>query len=379
LMQENAELQKDYLDNSTLMQLDYRNTWLGTLSLYVEAEENVQVSGGEYGRTLSEIIAEAYLVALSDSRIYVQAAQELDIEVRYLRELVNVFLVGAEEGQGSPLLAVEVRGTDGIFVAKVINALRTDLEALQAEISRSVGVHSIREVSYSATARVDVELAEIQADAVELWVDYTENMENFQESLDDLEEPIAPSSNSLVKNVIKYGIVGALGGLFLVAVWGCVAYVAGDKVYAAEEIKSRFGTAVMGKVSVKARKSSLVDRWLDRVECRGKTEQDGALDVICANVRNHLPQGSTLLVAGTAGDDRVQWIAEVLTKKLPHRTILLGGSLLESVVAIEGLSQCDSVLLVERCGISRYSLVKNQIETVQSVGKRLIGCVTLEK
>jgi len=43
------------------------------------------------------------------------------------------------------------------------------------------------------------------------------------------------------------------------------------------------------------------------------------------------------------------------------------------------MSQCGRVVLVERCGISRYSLVKNQIETAQSVGKRLIGCVTLEK
>ena len=379
VMQENARLQKEYLDNSVLMQMDYRNTWLATLSLYVEAEQNVQISGGEYGRTLSEIIAEAYLVSLTDSRILTKAAKELNVEDRYLRETVNVFLVGAEEGQGSPYLAVEVRGPDGIYVAKVIAEVRADLEALHREISQSVGAHKIQEVSYSATARVDMELLEVQTDAVELWIDYTENIEDYREKLDDLEEPVAPKYESTSTSIIKYGIVGALGGVFLVAVWGCVAYVVGDKVYAAEELKSRFEVAILGKISVKARKRCFVDRWLDRAECRGKTEQDGALDVICANVGNHCPEGSVLLVAGTAGDEQVAWIANALTAQLPGRSIISGGNLLDAIPAIEGLSKCDSVLLVERCGISRYSLVKAQIEVVLGVNKQLIGCVTLEK
>lgn len=379
ILQENARLQKDYLDNSVLMQMDYRNTWLATLSLYVEAEENIQISGGEFGRTRSEIIAEAYLVALTDSRVLTKAAQALGVEVRYLRETVNIFLVGAEDGQGSPLLAAEVRGPNGIYVAQVITELRADLEVLYKEISESVGAHSIREISYSATERVDQELAEVQTDAVELWIDYTEDLADYQEELDDLEEPVPPKSSSLGKSVILFGIVGGIAGVFIVAVWGCVAYVVGDKVYAAEELKSRFNMAILGKISVKARKRCFVERWLDRAECRGKTEEDGALDVICANVCNHLPHGATLLVAGAAGEDHVQWIAEALSKKLAGSTVLVGGNLLESIPAIEGLSKCDSVLLVERCGVSRYSQIKNQIEAVLGVNKQLIGCITLEK
>jgi len=103
------------------------------------------------------------------------------------------------------------------------------------------------------------------------------------------------------------------------------------------------------------------------------------LAIVCANVRNHVPQGATLLVAGTAGDSCVQWVADALRKSMPDRTVLVGGSLLESVSAIEGLYPSDSVLLVERCGVSRYSLVKSQIEAVLSMDKQLIGCVTLEK
>ena len=60
-------------------------------------------------------------------------------------------------------------------------------------------------------------------------------------------------------------------------------------------------------------------------------------------------------------------LAKKLMEKLPGRCVLWGGSLLDSLGAIEGLNKCDSVVLVERCGVSRYSLVKCQVETVQPI------------
>jgi len=381
MVEDDISQQGEYLEKSVLMQIDHRNAWLATLSVYVEAKKNAVVSGGENGRTLSDVIADAYRRAVTDSRGLEMAAEELGIEVKYLRELITTPPMDGEDRQEGPLITVVVRGQNVQGVNETVDALLSCLDVLHAELNESMGEHTVCVVSSSATAAVDEELADIQEDANDRLLEYTSILEDYQFRLEQLVAPSMPdlSVSSTVKSMIKYAVVGALAGLFLVAVWGCVAYVVGDSVYAAEELKSRFGIATLGKISVKARKSCVVDRWLDRAECRGKTEQDGAMDVICANVRNHVPQGATLLVAGTAGDSCVQWVADALRKSMPDRTVLVGGSLLESVSAIEGLYPSDSVLLVERCGVSRYSLVKSQIEAVLSMDKQLIGCVTLEK
>ena len=72
-------------------------------------------------------------------------------------------------------------------------------------------------------------------------------------------------------------------------------------------------------------------------------------------------------------------VVATLTQALPGRTVICGGSLLESLTAIEALPKCDAVLLVERCGLSRYSQVGAQMEAVAGVNKKLLGCVVVEK
>lgn len=381
MVEEDISQQGEYLENSVLMQIDHRNAWLATLSVYVQAENDRVVSGGQDAYTLSDVIADAYRAAVTDSRLLSQAAEELGIEVKYLRELISTPSQDEDDRQKGPLITVVVRGRDEDCVDKTVNALLTCLDQLQGEVRKSMGKHTVNVVSCSATAAVDEELADIQKNANDRLLEYTSILEDYQFSLQQIAAPMMPdlSVTSAVKSMIKYAVVGFLCGVFLVAVWGCVCYVAGDKVYAAEELKSRFGLTLLGKAAVRARKRCCIDRWLDRIENRGKTEEEGAMDVICANVSNHCPEGTTLLVAGTAGDTEVEQLAQTLSAKLPGRTILWGGSLLDCVSAIQGLSQCDGVVLVERCGISRYSLVKSQVETVLSVNKRLIGCVTLEK
>ena len=72
-------------------------------------------------------------------------------------------------------------------------------------------------------------------------------------------------------------------------------------------------------------------------------------------------------------------VVKALTQTMPGRTLISGGNLLESLTAIEALPKCDAVLLVERCGVSRYSQINAQMQAIQGVNKQLLGCVVLEK
>lgn len=380
-VQDDIRNHKAYMEESVLMRIDYRNTWTATIQLYIATEENDFVSGAGTGYTRADLIADAYRNLLLDNRELAAIGEKLNIAPQYLRELISVPLPTYHEYQEGPLVTVTVRGKDAESVQSMMDALLGSLNTIRDEIADSMGKHTMNTVSTNVIAVVDENVADAQEDAADRLLDYVDYLEKYRYDLNQLSVPGMPdlSVSSAIKSAIKYAVVGFLGGVFLVAAVACVSFAVGDKVYSAEELKSRFGLAVLGKISFKNKKRCCIDRLLDRWENRGKTEEQGALAVAVANIANHCPENATLLVAGMAGEADVEKIVEALTRALPGTAVIFGGSLLESLPAIKGLTKCDAVLLVERCGLSRYSQIDAQLEAVKGVNKQLLGCVVLEK
>ena len=369
-----------YMQESVLIRLDYRNVWTASVDLYIQTQDNALISGAGEGYTRADVIADAYRNMLLSNQVMEKAAESVDIAPQYLRELISTPLPVYHEYQDGPLVTVLIRGADAETVQKIMDALLSCLDAIQAEITENMGEHTMRMVNAGVVAVVDEDVADYQEEAADRLLEYVDYLEYYRSDLAELQAPAMPifAASGVTKSVVKYGIVGFLGGAFLMAGIACVLFVIGDKVYSAEELKSRFGLTVLGKVSL-CRKRCCIDRMLDRFEDRGKTEEQGALAVVGANVANHCPENATLLVAGTAGDAGMEKVVATLTQALPGRTVICGGSLLESLTAIEALPKCDAVLLVERCGLSRYSQVGAQMEAVAGVNKKLLGCVVVEK
>lgn len=368
-----------YMEESVLMDINYRNTWVSTVSLYIETAQNITVSSGH---TLADMIADVYRNAVAGNEMLEEASEAVKIAPQYLRELISIPVPEYREFQEGPLVTVMIRGGDAETVQKITDAMLVNLDRIQGEIAANIGQHTLRVANTSTTVLVDEELARVQEEAAERLLDYVDALEDYRDSLSVLAAPAMPvlaTNGGVTKSVIKYAAVGFLGGAFLVAALACVAFVVGDKVYSAEELKSRFDVVILGKLSLKNKKRCCIDRCLDNWENRGKTEEQGALKIMAATIQNYCPDSKTLLVAGTAGEEAVEKIAKTLAKALPEVEVVFGGSLLESVAAIEGLRKCDMVLLVERCGVSRYSSIGAQLETVSGIHKQLLGCVVLEK
>lgn len=370
-----------YMEESILMRIDYRNTWTASVDLYIETPENTSVSGAGEGYTRADLIADAYRNMVVSSRVLEKAAESLDIAPQYLQELISTPLPMYHEYQEGPLVTVLIRGADKETVQKIMDAVLSCLDAMQEEIAGTMGKHTLSTVNTGVAVIVDEELAKLQEDAADRLLNYVKFLEDYRYDLAQLPAPSMPvlSTSGALKGAVKYAIVGFLAGAFLVAGVACVRFAIGDKLYSAEELKSRFKVPLLGKISLRNKKRCCIDRMLDRMENRGKTEAQGALAVAAANVANRCEENATLLVAGTADEAAMEKVAAALAKVLPGATVISGGSLLESLAAIEGLAKCDGVVLVERCGLSRYSQIGGQLEAIHGVNKQLLGCVVLEK
>lgn len=366
MIREDIRQQQDYIQNSVLMQADYRSVYVATAGLYVHAED-VETAAS---------IAFAYRVVLLESSRIQAIAQALDMEPKYLRELIDL----TSEGTRNPLLTIDVRHSSREGAQQILQMLLAELDAMHTVVENASCPHTVSPISGGISAEVDLDLADQQKDENDRLERYTDELDDY---LKAEEVPVAPAAPALgmgavAKSAIIFAVLGGVLGAFLVVAWACVAYVLGDQVYSGEEIQGRLGIRLLGKIALRGKKRCALDRWLDAKEHRAEFGDPCAYSMAAVNIRNHGTRMQPILVSGSADDQTVANYVEQLRKDLPELQILWHGSLLQSVEAVEQLPHCGGVLLVEQCGKSRYTAVARQIEAVRGVNQNLIGVVTLE-
>ena len=85
-----------------------------------------------------------------------------------------------------------------------------------------------------------------------------------------------------------------------------------------------------------------------------------------------------MLLAGQADEAVIGAVAQRLSAEMPEVRVCTGGSLVQDAAAARKLRECDAVVLVEQCGVSRYSRISAQAESVREMGKPLLGCVAVD-
>jgi hypothetical protein len=130
----------------------------------------------------------------------------------------------------------------------------------------------------------------------------------------------------------------------------------------------------IGRLSAVLPKSKIT-RWLMRLEGRDCTNAQVRLELIAADVSNRCKDIRTLLVAGSVDAQLRTALEDVLRKRLDGVRLVGVADVLDSVDALEALRDCDGVLLVEQCEVSRYATIAQQAEVIEDYGKKLLGCV----
>ena len=67
-----------------------------------------------------------------------------------------------------------------------------------------------------------------------------------------------------------------------------------------------------------------------------------------------------------------------MKSELGEIQVVAGNNMLEDVQTVRELPECDGVILVEQCGVSKYSVVEAEIEKVFDLKKYVVGCVVFE-
>lgn len=374
--------QQDYLDNSIWINMSPYDVYEARADFYVSTGYMIMPGMTYQNRDYTDTILQAYQSMLTSSAVMEDVAKKVGTEPRYLQELVTVTIgtIGTNGNQFSRLLTIDVNHTSEEKAKEVLDAFLVYIEEMKTQITASIGEHTVSTVSESVSSMVNLDLADLQKKQVQKLTDLNDSLQEKQTELDELVEPKKEDSSkrAAAKDAVKFGVIGGFGGAFLVAFIVCIAFVMGDKVYSARELKDRYKVKILGRLS-DGKKVGAIDAWLNRLEgraCNGNPETGYGL--IAANVKNYAGDRKKLLIAGSAAADVLERAAEALKAELGEFSVIVGNNMLEDVKTVQVLPECDGVILVEQCGVSKYSAVEAEIEKTNDLGKCVVGCVVFE-
>ncbi len=401
---------EDYYDHSVLMKLDPKTAYRGTLTFVVadagevSAAETNQELNLAIDRKLNSVLG-SYAALVQNGTILrdVQNTLQSEPDQKYLAELMYT-----QMDYQSKLLRITVLGEDEQQVQSISDAIVQGLQNASEQMNASVAAHRLELVSsyVGNDAETSIPIGMIPEDAAissdvscqtsieELQKSYTNAITDMQDQLlecnnqlSELKEPTAPEANtraSVMKEGVKYGVIGFIVGALFVGFAYALQYLACGKLMNSDELNDRYGILLLGDYYAPMHaQPNRIDRWIDRLH--GITEKKQSLESVYAlSASNMKAQVSAekdpkLLLLGNAKTQDFEAAANALTEKLSTSGIdlIVAGNINESASAIEKLQEAEQVVLIEQRGASRQQAIEKELRTLRKLGKKIVGAIVL--
>lgn len=370
----NIEFEEQYESNSVLFNIDSNNKWVASADVFIKMKE----SDNSTLITVdpADSIVKAYKSVIDNGSFLEHISKKMEIDIPFIRELI-----GVEKDNEGNMLSISITYKDEEGAKEIINTILETLDSSYTQVSDGLGEHSIIIMNRNIGMEIDQELAASQKKKVEDLEVMRKKLDEVQNALDELQKPQEPSTLSMkgsIKIGIKFCIIGAIIGGFVTIFIYCIIYVINSKLHATEELKNRFNLKILGAFTQERKKRlfSQVDKLIDkleRIECNSK---ESVYQRIVANISNYTKNGQTILVTGTGNQEEIRSVVDNLRQMIPELEFITGMNMNKNSETLTKILKVDGVILLEQVGTSRYSDILEEIETINSLNKKIIGCIT---
>lgn len=144
---------QEYAENSVWNNLDPYNVRVAQADLYVTTNYQIQPGMAYQNPDRTDSVLSAYASLLGNSSTLSEVAQQFNMQERYLRELVTI-----SSDPDTHLLAITVMSSSEQTSSNILAALLEQVNAMNANITASVGSHTISVIAQSSYSTVSTEL-----------------------------------------------------------------------------------------------------------------------------------------------------------------------------------------------------------------------------
>lgn len=371
-----------YEKNSYYMSIDPYNVAVANQTYYVKTDYQILPDMSYQNPDYTDAVVDAYVRVLTGESNLQTIADKCDMELRYLDEIVSAW------SNGSGMFTVQVIAKDLEDAEKILALLDGCVPATQDLIESTINGHEIAKLAYNAYTTVDMSLAQAQSEKEDAlsalrteYADQTARYETLKEEYKNFEAPVS-DTDGVLRGSVKMIVLGAILGAVIACGIVCMQVAVSDRVYSADSLTQRMRIRVLGALPTNAAKVAAMGK-LDR-KLRAKAGLSTATDAaaVYAAAASYLalayPEANTVLVAGGAEAAHIQAACEAFQSNLPEKKILSGSSVFSDADTIRKVGQSDLTVLVEHAGVSCYSGVIREAETVQSLNGTLAGALVIE-
>lgn len=372
----NIESQTEYLENSILMNISPYDKYTSSADIVIKSDDIALVNGlNSYAAIYNNGLVRTYASYINQGFDLSKLASQMGTEAEYLKELITVRV--DEWGQ---MLSISVCYTDEAGAERILNAILDDVKEQYNDYSSKFGAHELYIMNQVSGTTTDLELDNKQKQVNDNITTLQVTLKEKEKALEDIQQPVqaALSTSSTMKSGIKYAVLGGVLGAFITIFCICVAFLMTNKVVSAKDLKQRYGVKILASFPSpeKKRLFSGIDRWLEKLE--GKKDyltEEARYELMAANLKNYAGEAKNVLIVGTVSAEILKTVADKLSKLCSDMTLTIGDNLNENAETVSKLPDCETVILVEQCGVSRLGEIEKEIEAVRNVRKEIAGVV----
>ena len=343
-MQEGISTRLQYMQEAPAMQIDPYNCPIATAQIRV-------VPSGERTLTANDIY-------YGDTSMIV--AERQNMNAAHLNELLYLRIYT----QGGTMTVV-TRGVDEAHAESIRDDL-LDVLMSRKDVFSNFGDFNIEVYGKGTQTVVEPELKTLQESNVDSLTRMQTSLRTSQNQLSQLVKPASVpqySKKYMLKNGIKLGLVGFVGGACLMAIALICLVLYRGAILSTDEIDGEFGLRTLADFS------------------NGKSEDESGLDYMLARIESCTSgnSGKEIGIAGTIAGKKLSALAEKLNKKT-------GGSkeglrfvslpdIEKDADSYRKLRRLDGAIIAEEVGRSSYNGIRNEIGLIADSGTELIGTV----
>lgn len=373
------DYQEKYKEKSILLKTDPYNKGIASVDVFVKMSElpdrgGVVITSVDF----ADGVVKAYASAIQQGGALEGLADDMGIDLIYLKELVKV-----TTDYDSNMLNVSITYPDQKGAEVILTKILGSVDYMNPKIQDNLGVHSIIIMNQNVGVVTDQSLADYQKQKVDDLYNTNQKLKDTEKALDELEKPEKPvvlSNISILKEGIRFGVIGWFVGAFLLVGALIISYMLNDRISADNDLKNRYGWKLLGSFSEREKKKtfSKIDNWLDNLEGKERISDESVYDMIATNIRNYNNSGQSIFITGTVGEDMLNNFIESIQKRLPDFKLGYGVDMNRNILTLQSVAQYDQVVLVEARRKSKFREIEKEIELILNLKKAAMGYVILD-
>lgn len=389
LIKSRIEEYEKYQQKSALMQIDPYEKHVLELQYYVKSDYIINYTKDRERDYTSELIS-IYCNYINSGEMAQKIIDESDLSITQedFRELLSV-------SSSSNTIYITISYADPDKLEAICEVLKEFLQQKEPEL-QEIGSHSLKLIEESQNVVVDSSLIEKKNSIFSSIASLNSQLDALKAAMSSEQQTILEleiekmSGESEEEEVpsfsIKYLILGAIMGGFLVCLWIVCKVIFTAKLQTPEEIRTLYGMRLFGEVTVSGRKKRFLSAIDDKILAlknrkKKKVTADQQIKVLSANIALSCKQQdiNCIYISGSEYEKVDKIVLDKLKKELLAQNIKVkeGGSISYDAVSLQTGIEIGHILFVEQTGQSIYDEIYNEINLVQEQHSDILGFVVL--